>query len=262
MSCEILQEQVAIPVPEDGSIIDAYVARPEQPGKYPAVIVGMELYGVNAEIRDAARRVAELGYVAIAPNFYHRTLPNDSLPFGAEGRDRGFEHLHHLSRPTVIADVRAVINFIHARQDVSERTGFLGFSMGGHIAYLAATQFDIAACACFYGGWLVNTDIELSRPEPTASLTAGIAKHGGRLIYFVGELDHAVTREQREQLAAALEDAHVRHEMVVYPDTGHSFFGETRDTFHRVSRDDAWKRVQALFAEELYQDRHFSEKRS
>ncbi|SFH71897.1 hypothetical protein SAMN04515618_102103 [Collimonas sp. OK307] len=54
MSCEILQEQVAIPVPEDGSTIDAYVARPEQPGTYPAVIVGMELYGVNAEIRESS----------------------------------------------------------------------------------------------------------------------------------------------------------------------------------------------------------------
>jgi carboxymethylenebutenolidase len=253
MPYETQQEQVTIPVSEDGTQIDAYLVRPQQPGRYPAVIVGMELFGVNPHIRDIAARLARLGYVAIAPNFYHRSLPGGFLPFGAEGRDQGFEHLHQLRRTTVIADLRAVMAFLQSRQDVSGRTGILGFSMGGHIAYLAATQFDIAACACFYGGWITNTDIELGRPEPTITLTPGIAQHGGRLVYFAGALDHAVTREQRELLAGALEDAHVRHEMVLYPDAQHGFFCEQRETFHEASRDDAWQRVQALFAEELHE---------
>lgn len=48
--------------------------------------------------------------------------------------------------------------------------------MGGHVGYLAASQVNLAACALFYAGWLTSTDIELSQPEPTLTLTPGIAK--------------------------------------------------------------------------------------
>lgn len=251
MAAPIFEEHIDIPVAEDGSSIDAYLARPEGEGRYPAVIVGMELFGVNEHLCDVTRRVARLGYVAIAPNFYHRTLPKASLPFGEAGRAQGFEHLNALQRDTALHDVRAVLGFLHRNDHVAGPTGFLGFSMGGHIAYLAATQFDIAASAVFYGGWLANTDIALSRPEPTLALTAGIARHGGKLVYFAGGKDHAVTAEQRAQIAEALKAAHVRHELVVYPEAQHGFFCELRETFDEAARDDAWARVQALLKQEL-----------
>lgn len=166
MAYDITQQHLTIPVAADDSLLDAYMARPAGPGRFPAVIVGMELYGVNEDIRDITDRVARLGYVAIAPNFYHRTLPGAALPYGAAGRDQGFVHLHQLRRETTLADVRAVLDFLHADPAIAARCGFLGFSMGGHIAYLAATQCDIAACACFYGGWLVNTTSRSASRKP------------------------------------------------------------------------------------------------
>ncbi|MDR3426147.1 dienelactone hydrolase family protein [Silvimonas sp.] len=251
MSHEIAQQAFAIAVAEDQSEIDCWIARPTAPGRYPAVIVGMELFGVNEHIRDVSARVARLGYVAIAPNFYHRTLPNDSLPFGDEGRDRGFKQLHAMTRPNVLADVRAVLGYLHTQPDVSEKTGFIGFSMGGYIAFLAATQFDIAACACVYGGWLHNPDIALNQPDLAVTLAPGIARHNGKIIYFVGELDHAIPPEHRTELARQLAAANVRHEVVVYPGKPHGYFCELRDTFDEEARDNTWRRVQQLFAEEL-----------
>ncbi|MFF4416069.1 dienelactone hydrolase family protein [Streptosporangium sp. NPDC001559] len=110
--------------------------------------------------------------------------------------------------------------------------------MGGHIAYLAATEFDLDAVAVFYGGWLPTTDISISRPEPTLSLTPKIT---GRVLFLVGEEDHLITPDQRREIADALSEAGVRHEMVVYPGVGHSFL-----TTDPAASDDAWRRVHTL----------------
>lgn len=131
------------------------------------------------------------------------------------------------------------------------RVAMLGCSLGGHLAYLAATRFELAAAAVFYGGWLTTTDIPLSRPEPTIELTPGIAARRGRVLYLVGDGDHAVPPDARARIESALRLADVRHEMVVYPDTPHGFFCDVRDTYRDPQAQDAWRRVRSLFAEEL-----------
>jgi carboxymethylenebutenolidase len=143
------------------------------------------------------------------------------------------------------------MHFLKQRADFLGRTGFLGLSVGGHIGYLAATQLDLAACVIFYAGWLTNTDIELSQPAPTLTLTPGIARNGGRILFFVGGKDALVTVQQREEIARALEAANVRHEMIVYPEAQHGFFCDERDTFDAVSSKDAWERTIKLFESEL-----------
>ena len=78
-----------------------------------------------------------------------------------------------------------------------------------------------------------------------------MAKHDGRVLYFVGKLDHLVTSDQRVQLSQALSVAAVRHEIVVYPGVKHGFFCEERNTFDEAARDDSWRRVCSMFQEEL-----------
>jgi carboxymethylenebutenolidase len=127
----------------------------------------------------------------------------------------------------------------------------VGLSVGGHIAYYAATQVSLGALAVFYPGWLTDTSITLSRPEPTLSLTPAIAGFGTRLLFLLGEADHLYTPEQREEIARRLRDDGVRHEMVVYPGAPHGFFCHERDTYRPDVADDAWARVTALLAAEL-----------
>ena len=252
MSAEIVRERVIVPV--DGHPpMRAYLAHPSAPGFYAAVIIGMELFGVTQHIRNVADRLAERGYLVLAPDFYHRIEAGAELTYDQFGRTRGFELLHQVSRGDALQDVQAAMHFLRRRPEFRGRIGFLGFSVGGHIGYLAATQLDLAACALFYAGWLPTREIELSQPEPTLTLTPGIAHTAGRIIYFVGEKDFLVTGSQREQIARALEQAHVRHEMVVYSNAQHGFFCDERDTFDPASRDDAWDRTLALFASELDQ---------
>lgn len=250
MYSAITRKRVAVPIRGEPPM-EAYLAYPSAPGRYPGVIVGMELFGVTPHIRSVADQVAKLGYLAVAPGFYHRIAAHVELAYDEAGRALGFGFLNRLSREGALHDVQATMDFLGKRPDFGNSIGFLGFSVGGHIGYLAATQLNLAACAVFYSGWLSSTDIGLSRPNPTLALTPGITGTGTRMVYFVGEDDHLVTCAQRQQIAGALAIAQVRHEMVIYPQTAHGFFCEERGTFHEASRNDAWGRTVALFASEL-----------
>ncbi len=254
MSPPIANEQIEIAVDDDpvSSSMGAYVARPQAPGTYPGVIVAHELFGVTAEIRAITDQIAELGYTAVAPEFYHRTAARGTeLAKDDKGRAVGFEHMRQLARDQAVNDVRATMGYLSSRPDATGRSAMVGFSLGGHIAYLAATQLDLAATAVLYGGWIPTRDIPLSQPEPTITLTPGIAEHHGRLLFLVGEQDQLIAADQRRELKDALTAADVSYELIVYPDTPHAFFWEGTDTYRRAARDDAWRRMQDLLAAEL-----------
>jgi carboxymethylenebutenolidase len=232
------------------STMGGYMARPQIPGNYPGVIVGFELFGVTSYIRSIVDRIAQLGYVALAPDFYHRSFPGIELEATAEGRARGFELLHQFTRQQAINDVRAAMTYL-CDAGKSSKIGMVGLSVGGHIAYLAATQFDLKATVAFYPGWLTTQDIPLSRPTPTLSLTPGIAEYDGYLLFLVGEQDSLIPAEQCEAIARELRRARVRHELVIYPDTPHRFFYEEGESYRQVAAGDAWHRVRKTLAAEL-----------
>src|SRR5437868_4677811 len=158
-SYAIRAERVDVQV-GDGSSMGAYLARPAISGPFPGVVVGMELFGVDAAVRDVCDRLAGLGFVALAPDLHHRTSPDTELARDPAGRERGFELLELMTRATVLQDVRACIDFLQTSG--SEYVSMVGLSLGGHVAYLAATEFDLAAVAVFFGRSLPTTDIPLS----------------------------------------------------------------------------------------------------
>ncbi len=241
----VLTERIDIPVP-GAPAMSAYLARPAPSGPHPGVIVAHELFGVTAHVRDVCERVAALGFTVVAPDFYHRSAPWTELPHEPAGRERGFELLHQLRREQALADVDAVVKHLQAAG--CPRLGIIGLSLGGHIAYLAATQFDLAATVALYPGWLTGTEIGLSRPEPTLALTRGVR---GRMLLLCGQGDHAVPASDQDAIAEALASANVGHEMVSYPGAAHGFLCDRRDTFDPAAAADAWRRIETLLVDEL-----------
>ncbi|MCX5149192.1 dienelactone hydrolase family protein [Streptomyces sp. NPDC048550] len=231
----------------------AYVARPAGTGRHPAVLVGAELWGLTEDVRGIVRQVAALGYVAIAPNLYHRSGPETAtgLAENAANRERAFELLGQLTRDGVEEDLRAAVAHVRTHAQATEQTGVLGFSLGGHIAYFAATRLDLAAAAIFYPGWLPVAGTALSRPEPLLATTGSLAERDVRVLMFFAELDHVIDAEQRTQIAEALTAAGARHEEVVYPGARHAFFFPGREPYDKAAAEDSWARVRELFAAEL-----------
>jgi dienelactone hydrolase/putative intracellular protease/amidase len=234
-----------------GGTLDGYLARPTAPGRYPGVVIGFQLFGLDAHVRALADRVAGLGYVAVVPDLYHRTAPRAELPMDAEGRRRGFELLRQLTRDGVLDDVASTMEYLRMAAGAGPRIGMVGLSMGGHIGYLAATQLDLAATAVLFPGWLTTTELGIGQPVSTVELTPGVAERGGRLLFLVGDEDHVVGEADRKQVAEALTAAGVRHEMVVYPGTPHAFFFEGTETYRPEPAADAWQRIRDLLATEL-----------
>ena len=60
----------------------------------------MEIFGINSHIRDVAERVAREGYVALAPDFFHRTAPGIEYGYDEAGMAVGHEAPRCSSTPT------------------------------------------------------------------------------------------------------------------------------------------------------------------
>jgi len=242
---EITTERVSIDV--DGGRMPAYLAKPKGGGPHPPVIVWMEIFGINAHIRDVTERVAREGYVALAPNFFHRTNPTIEVGYDEAGMAAGIGEMQKLDADQMIADARAALAWLRARPDTTEKAGVMGFCIGGHMTYLTAVTTDVAAAASFYGGGIAAPQGPGGKPSPVQRTNA----IRGRIVCLFGAKDAMIPQPQVEAIRKALEQHSVRHEIVVYPDADHGFFCDQRATYHAASAKDAWERVKRLFAEEL-----------
>lgn len=243
---QIITERANVTV--DAQTMGAYLARPSGLGSYPGVLVFMEIFGVNAHIRELTERVAAEGYVALAPDFFHRTGPGVECGYDETGMTEGLKLLGQLQADEMIADARACISFLKRKNYVrGDRLGAVGFCVGGHMTYLTACETDVKAAASFYGGGIAGPQGFGGAPS-TLSRTSKI---GGKILCLFGEKDAAIPLEQVDAIRAELNTQHIPHEVVVYPGAGHGFFCDQRGSYNKAAADDAWERVKALFAAEL-----------
>ncbi|MGW5349653.1 dienelactone hydrolase family protein [Streptomyces sp. NPDC004031] len=240
---------VTVAVPGAAEPMGVYVARPAGEGPWPAVVVGFEMFGTTAYIRRVADRLARLGLLAVVPDFYHRTAPGHCGVADAQGRERGLELIGRLTREEVGADLEAVLAHLEQRPDTAGRPSMAGFSLGGHLAWFAATRFPLAAVAAVYPGWLDTPGTALSRPDALLGLAPRSTGPGGcRMLYLAGADDHVATPQQTVRVRERLAAAGVPHEIVVYPGTPHGFLADERDTYRPAQAEDAWRRIAGFLA--------------
>ncbi len=231
-----------------GETMDAFLAMPTGGGPAPAVIVWMEIFGVNGHIRDVTRRFAAEGYVAIAPDFFHRTGPGIQLGYDEAGFAEGFKHLGALQADQMIADARDAVAYLRSRDDVrGDKIGVTGFCIGGHMTYLTACETDVAAAASYYGGGIAAPEGP-GGATPTLGRTAKIS---GKIHCYFGAKDALIPQDQVAAIKRSLEEAGIDHEVRVYDDADHGFNCDQRDTYHEASAEDAWQKTKALFASAL-----------
>jgi len=232
----------------NGEKMAGYLALPEGDGPHPAVLVFMEIFGVNDHIQDVTRRVAKEGYVAFAPDYFHRTGPGIQLAYDEAGMAAGMEQLNQLVADQMISDAKDAISFLRQRDDVmADRIGAMGFCIGGHMTYLAACETDLVAAACYYGGGIAAEEGP-GGAVPTISRTAKIS---GRIHCYFGGKDALIPRQQVDDIRNALESAGIAHQVQVYDDADHGFHCDQRPTYHEASAKDAWRRTFELFGETL-----------
>ncbi len=211
----------------DGTTMSAFVARPDNPNRYPGMLVFQEAYGVNGHIRDVTRRLARCGLVAIAPELFHRTAP------GFEGRYDDFESVRPLVAGLRVEELEADIAAASAwlvsdPLTDSNRLCSVGFCMGGRVSFLANTVLPLVGAVSFYGGGIA----------PTLLPRAG-SLHGP-MLFFWGGLDRHITKEHRRGVADALQENGKQFTWVEFSDADHGFFCDARPSYHRASAAQAW----------------------
>jgi len=244
---QIQTERARIPL-ASGGVMGGYLAKPADGAPRPAVLVYMEIFGVNPHIRDVTERVAREGYVALAPDFFHRTGPGIELGYDDAGFAKGMPLLGALRSDEMVSDANAAIAFLRARKDVrGERIGAMGFCIGGHMTYLTACETDVRAAASFYGGGIAAP----KGPGGQPSTIGRTGKIRGKILCLFGGKDAFIPADQVEAIRDALAKARTRHEVVVYPDADHGFFCDQRASYQEKAAKDAWEKVKKLFREEL-----------
>jgi len=216
----------------DGNRFAAFAATPEQPARVGVVILP-DVRGLYRFYEELALRFAERGYAAIAFDYFGRTA-------GASKRDDDFEYMPHVQQTTsdgITADVAAAV--AHLRDTGCDSIVTVGFCFGGRHSWLAAAGgHGLAAAIGFYG-----------RPGPghdgSPGPTLRAAELSAPILGLMGGDDAGIPLDEVEAFDAALDEAGVEHEIVVYPGAPHSFFDRKYEEFAADS-EDAWDRVLAF----------------
>ena len=225
----------------------AYLAFPKGDGPYPIVVVLQEIFGVNAHIRDVTERIAQEGYIAIAPHLYHRQVQNFEVGYDDAAVTLGRQYKVNTRSEELLSDIQAAIDYAHTLPQAKPGgVGTIGFCFGGHVAYLSATLPDTTAVVAFYGAGIPNTSF--GGGAPTLTRTSDIT---GKLYVFFGRDDHLTPPEDVVQVTQALEQANIDAEVFEYDGAGHGFFCDRRASYRPQVAADAWEKVKQLFSETL-----------
>jgi carboxymethylenebutenolidase len=223
----------------DGTI-PAYRAMPAGSGPFPVVLVVQEIFGVHEHIKDVCRRLAKLGYLAVAPALYARQGDVSGLTDFQEI----FKIVSKVPDSQVMADLDATVAFAKAtgKADVA-RLGITGFCWGGRIVWLYAAHNPALKAGVAWYGRLVGDSTELQPKYPID--LAGSLK--APVLGLYGEADQGIPVASVEKMRAALNAAGKTAEIVLYPDTPHAFYADYRPSYRKDQADDGWKRLQAWF---------------
>jgi carboxymethylenebutenolidase len=221
----------------DGELA-AHVAIPAS-GSGPGILLLHEIYGVNVYVRDNAQRLAELGYVVLAPDLFWRTQPGLELDHDDAGLQAGFAAMQRLDVAQAAQDAVAALEVLRAMAQVADRrAGVLGFCLGGTLAYQVAVQGDPDAAVVYYGSGVPGA------LDAAAAIACPVLMHWGGV-------DPFIPREQVDAVAAWAAE-HERIECHVHEGAGHAFDNHHAPHFHHPeAAAAAWELTVAFLARTL-----------
>jgi carboxymethylenebutenolidase len=213
--------------------LPAYVARPAKAGRHSAILVVNEIFGIHDYIKDVCRRLARLGYVAIAPDFFYRS----GVDLPALSDIQQIRPIVAQATPEQVdSDVRATTAWLKAQPFAKPgHIGITGFCWGGSVVWRSAmVNPDIRAGVAWYGQLkpLIPRAAELRAP----------------VLGLYGALDKGIPQTDVEAMRAALAAAGRRgSEIRVYPDAEHGFHADYRASYNERDAKDGWARMLAHF---------------
>lgn len=215
-----------------------YLARPESDGPWPGVVVIHEIFGLNDDIRALSDRIAGMGYLALAPDFYRGGKWSKCMKVAFRELQAG--------EGEFFDTIEAARGWLAGWQECSGRIGVVGFCLGAGFALMSASRYDFKVASVNYGEVPDDAERVLNGACPI------VASFGGR---------DRTLRGHPQRLGSALTARGIEHDLKVYPNAGHAFLNARYPAMigmfaklkgmgagpHPPSAEDAWRRIETFF---------------
>jgi carboxymethylenebutenolidase len=237
----LISGEVTIEV--NGFKMPAYRSAPAGKTGLPVVLVISEIFGVHEYIADVTRRLAQAGYLAIAPELFVRQ--GDPSEYGEIAKLQA-EIISKVPDAQVMGDLDATVVWAAANGGNTDKLAITGFCWGGRITWLyAAHQPKIKAGVAWYGRLVGNTT-----PQNPSHPLALVGSLKAPVLGLYGAADTGIPLDTVDKMKAELVQgpaAAKASEFVVYPEAPHAFHADYRPSYRKVPADDGWQRLLAWF---------------
>ena len=208
-----------------------FLVIPKQSGRYSAVIVIHEIWGLVDHIKNVANRLAREGFVALAVDLFDRKVISNI--------EEGRQLRQTLTEQRIFGDLDGAFNYLKTLEHVKpDRIGSIGFCMGGGLSLqLACRNRELAAAVVFYGRNPSPIDLVKSIRCPILGNYAGADKG-------IAEADIDLLKQTLAKHGKELDAK-------IYPGAPHGFFNDTQETYRPDAAKDAWERTLQFFHSHL-----------
>nr|WP_257166665.1 dienelactone hydrolase family protein [Bradyrhizobium sp. SRS-191] len=217
-----------------------YFARPVSASNPPVILVAMEIFGLHQYIKDVTRRLAKLGALAVAPDYYFRSGTDltkisdikELLPIVNAKPDA-----------ELLSDLDATVAWAKSQGGDTSRLGIVGFCRGGRNVWeYAAHNAGLKAGVAFYGP--LTDAPNPAWPKSPAQLAPEMK---APVLGLYGEADTGIPVASVEAMKAALAENKKTAEFKLYPGAPHGFHADYRPSYRKEAAEDAWSQMQAWF---------------
>lgn len=230
-----------VTIPAADADLPGYRAMPATGQGFPVVLVVEEIFGVHEHIRDVCRRLAKLGYLAIAPELFARQGDVSKM---ADPQEIVSTVVSKVPDAQVMADLDATVAWVEKSGTGNPaKLGITGFCWGGRIVWLYAAHGTRLKAGVAWYGRLVGATDDL-HPKNAIDVAGALR---APVLGLYGGADSGIPVESVEQMRAALKKAGNPSEIVLYPDAPHGFHADYRPSYRPEAAKDGWRRLQDWF---------------
>lgn len=225
-------------VETQSGLMDVYIATPETDQKVPVVLVFQEAFGVNSHIRNICDRLAREGFLAAAPELFHRAGRRIEIPYTE--RQKFLPLLGQMTNEDIIHDAQDTLKFLKdlPNADVSSFST-IGFCVGGFASALCATRMDVKKMVSFYGAGMVKRREGIGL-EP---ILDDLNKIKGPCLFFYGGKDVSIPHSDINLIEKKLSASEIPFEVDIFENSDHGFFCDERKTHNQSDASIAWKKT-------------------
>jgi carboxymethylenebutenolidase len=232
-------------VPDRPTEVKGFLAQPEHGAKRGSILVVHEVFGLTDHIRDVARRLAEAGFTALAPDL----LTREGEP--PELRDGNFQPLREfiaaIPDRQILGDLKAAAATLRGLPESNQKVGLVGFCWGGRVSMLSAAELpELDACVAYYGR--ITGDKTENQPAYPLDLAD---RMNVPLLGHFGAEDQSIPVSDAEKLRDALQQHGKTAEFYIYENAGHAFNNDARPSYRAEAATLAWTRTLAWFEKYL-----------